>query len=115
MSGVTESPRSREIYGPVVSQYSCFTLNPFFIGGGSTLPHEAWFQVTACSPSCAGWKTMGRLDRLTLHGIEGDRDLAAGIDPMAKQGRGAIARIFCNRRCTILTQAQVHRRTTLLG
>ena len=53
----------------------------------------------------------GRLDRLTLYGIERDRDLAAGIDPMAKQGRRAIAGIFCNRSCTIITQAQVHRRS----
>ena len=57
----------------------------------------------------------GRLDRFTLHGIERDCNLAAGIDPMAKQGRGAIARVFCNRRCTILTQTQVHRRTHHLG
>jgi len=38
-------------YGLVVSQYRSFTLDPFFIGGGFTLPHVAWFQVAACSPS----------------------------------------------------------------
>ena len=57
----------------------------------------------------------GRLDRLTFDRIERDRDLAAGIDPMAKQGRGAIAGIFCNRRCAISTQAQVHRRSREAG
>src|ERR1700677_4420490 len=29
------------------------------MGGGFVLPHVTWFQLTACSPSWPGWKTMG--------------------------------------------------------
>ena len=88
----------------MVSQYSCFTLNPFFIGGGSTLPHAAWFQVTACNPSWAGWKTMGGSAGLPCSASKVTPDLTARINPMAKQGYGTVTWIFCNRCAAIRTQ-----------
>ena len=63
----------------------------------------------------AGLENHGRLDRLTLDRIERDRDLVAGIDPVAKQSGSAIPGIFCNRSCTIPAQAQVHGRTGEVG
>ncbi len=39
-------------------------------------------------PIVGGLKNHGGLDRLSLDGIERDRDLAAGIDPMAEQSGG---------------------------
>ncbi len=60
-------------------------------------------------------KNHSRLNRHPLHGIEPDRNLAAGIDPMAKQRARAIPRIFCNRRAAIRPQAYVHEWTRRMG
>jgi len=46
----------------------------------------------------------GRFSRLALLRVESDSDVAASVNPMAKQGDGAITWIFCNRGAAIRTQ-----------
>ena len=57
-------------------------LRPFFIGGGVTFPHEAWFQVTARNHRSRAESHWG-LNLPAIRGIKGDCYLAAVIFPMA--------------------------------